>query len=74
MNTGISLSFLAYELAKNPDIQTKLQQEIDLAFHNSGGEFPDYETIRNLPYLESCLFETLRLHTVLGKNLFLKQG
>lgn len=32
--TSSALSFILYELATNPDVQTKLQQEIDAALPN----------------------------------------
>eukprot|EP00088_Acartia_fossae_P003776 TRINITY_DN11613_c0_g1_i3.p1 TRINITY_DN11613_c0_g1~~TRINITY_DN11613_c0_g1_i3.p1 ORF type:complete len:541 (-),score=132.78 TRINITY_DN11613_c0_g1_i3:63-1655(-) len=67
--TGMTLSFLGYELGKNPDIQEKLQEEIDQAFEENDGKLPDYNVIQGLPYLDSCIHETLRLHTPVG-NLF----
>ena len=30
------------------------------------GEMPDYSVIQSLPYLESVVLETLRMHTPLG--------
>jgi len=67
--TGMTLSFLSYELAKNPNIQEKLQEEIDQAFDDNNGEMPDYSSIQGLPYLDACIHEALRLHTPVG-NLF----
>lgn len=32
--TSTSLSFLVYELATHPDVQQKLQEEIDVTFPN----------------------------------------
>jgi len=66
--TGMTLSYLAYELSKNPEIQKKLQEEIDEAFEESGDEFPDYSVIQNLPYLDMVLHETLRFHSPVGAN------
>merc|ERR1712106_1252130 len=40
--TGMTLAYAAYELSKNPEIQKKLQDEIDEAFEESEGEIPDY--------------------------------
>ena len=67
--TGMTLSFLSYELAKNPNIQEMLQEEIDQAFDENNGEMPEYSTIQGLPYLDACIHEALRLHTPVG-NLF----
>jgi cytochrome P450 len=44
--TGITLSCLAYHLAKQPDIQERLRQEIDEAFEAAGGHMPDYSVIQ----------------------------
>ena len=64
--TGLTLSFMAYELASNPDIQEKLQEEVDEAYKANNGALPDYKIIQELPYLEMCILETLRLHTPFG--------
>jgi len=66
--TGINLSFMAYELANNPDIQSNLQEEIDQAFDDAGDKFPDYNTIMSLEYLDMVIHETLRYHPPVGMN------
>ena len=66
--TGMTLSYLAYKLSKNPEIQKKLQDEIDEAFEESGGEIPDYNVIQSLPYLDMVIHETLRFHSPVGAN------
>lgn len=50
---------LAHELAINPDIQKRLQKEIDQAFDDSKGKL-SYETITKLKYLDMCVSEGLR--------------
>merc|ERR1719273_2485395 len=60
--TGMTLSYLAYAMAKHPDIQEKLQEEIDQAFDDAGDKFPDYNTIQSLPYLDMIIHETLRFY------------
>ena len=67
--TAITLSFLTYELAINPDVQRRLQEEVDEAFEDAGGELPDYSTIQGLPLLEMVILETLRRHPPLGNNM-----
>jgi len=62
--TAMTLAFAADELAKNPEIQTKLQQEVDEAYEEAQGECPGYNEIQNLPYLDQVIHETLRLHPV----------
>uniref|UniRef100_A0A182VS34 Cytochrome P450 n=1 Tax=Anopheles minimus TaxID=112268 RepID=A0A182VS34_9DIPT len=56
------LSFAAYELAQNPDVQGKLYDELvhhGLTKSNSSVP-PKYESVRSLPYLEAIVLETLR--------------
>lgn len=55
-NSG-AMTFCLFEIAKNPRIQQKLQDEIDQELAN--GEMT-YETIKNLKYLDCCLLEALR--------------
>ena len=66
--TGMTLSYLAYQLSKNEEVQTRLQEEIDEAFEESGGKFPDYSVIQSLPYLDMVIHETLRVYTLVGAN------
>ena len=66
--TGMTLAYLAYELSINPDVQEKLQEEVDQAFEEAGGEFPDYNVIQSLPYLDMVIYETLRFHSPVGMN------
>uniref|UniRef100_A0A182JU13 Cytochrome P450 n=1 Tax=Anopheles christyi TaxID=43041 RepID=A0A182JU13_9DIPT len=55
------LSFAAYELAQNPDVQRKLYEEMH---HNglteSATGVPPFESIKSLHYLEAIVLETLR--------------
>ena len=67
--TGMTLSYLAYAMSKNSEIQGKLQEEIDQAFVDSEDDFPDYNTIQQLPYLDMVIHETLR-YLILNKNIF----
>lgn len=61
--TGMTLSYLAYALSNHPDIQQKLQEEVDQAFEAADGEFPDYTTVQSLPYVDMVIHETLRLYS-----------
>ena len=64
--TGMTLSFMGYYLSMHPDIQSRLQGEIDQAFEKNGGKLPEYQAIQELPYLEMCIMESLRLMTPIG--------
>ncbi|XP_058796126.1 uncharacterized protein LOC131666993 [Phymastichus coffea] len=59
--TSTLMSALAYELALNPDIQKKLQLEIDQVMRRSNGNLT-YEDINDMPYFDSVIAEALRAH------------
>lgn len=65
--TAGTLSFTFQELAKQPGILRKLRQEI----LNRVGETepPSYEDLKNMPYLQHCMNETLRLYPGVPINL-----
>ncbi|XP_077135679.1 cytochrome P450 3A24-like [Ranitomeya variabilis] len=58
--TSTTLMFLAYNLATHPDVQTKLQEEIDIFLPNKAP--PTYEALKQMEYLDMVLYETLRLY------------
>lgn len=54
------MSFVAYELACNPDIQQNLYAEI-LDMHNeSDGKKISYDQLQGMKYLDHVISETLR--------------
>jgi len=53
------ISFMAYELALNEDVQRKLQDEIDLTMFENNNKL-SYETILSMKYLDMVICETLR--------------
>ncbi|KAM5261934.1 cytochrome P450 3A12-like isoform 1-T1 [Hipposideros larvatus] len=63
--TSTSLSFLMYILATHPDVQQKLQEEIDTTFPNKAP--PTYDALVQMEYLDMVLNETLRLFPVAGR-------
>ncbi|KAK2818353.1 hypothetical protein Q7C36_022286 [Tachysurus vachellii] len=58
-----TLSFLFYNLARNPETMKKLQEEIDDTFPNKAEV--DYDTVTNMDYLDAVLSESLRLYPVI---------
>ncbi|CAE6430616.1 unnamed protein product, partial [Rhizoctonia solani] len=79
-----TLSSLFYHLAIHPDMQRKLQNELDehlppIQSEDSDDKngiavppndiVPDYNDIKNLPYLNACIKEVLRVHSTIGTGL-----
>lgn len=63
--SATTLSFTLYELAKNEEAQRKAQAEVDAFLHKHGNKV-EYSCVTELPYLEACIDEALRLYPVLG--------
>ncbi|KAJ4954012.1 hypothetical protein NE237_030844 [Protea cynaroides] len=57
--TALLTEWVMAELVMNPDIQVKLQQELDNLVGDKGVTDAD---MMNLPYLQSVIKETLRIH------------
>ena len=58
--SSTTLSMTCYHLATNPDVQDRLQQEIDNVWTDED-EMPSYDTVHELPYLDMVISETMRL-------------
>ena len=63
--TATTLTFIAYYLALYPNVQEKLQAEIDEHFPVVGKNI-NYETVHKLPYLDMVFCEASRLSYVGG--------
>ncbi|XP_053617331.1 cytochrome P450 6B5-like [Plodia interpunctella] len=63
--SATTLHYTLYELAKNPQAQQRVFEEIDsyLSRHNNKLEF---ECITEMPFTDACFDETLRLYPVLA--------
>ncbi|KAK1886394.1 Cytochrome P450 3A40 [Dissostichus eleginoides] len=57
-----SLSFLAYNLAMNPHIMKRLQEEVDSTFPNKGPV--EYQALMEMGYLDGVINESLRLYPI----------
>ncbi|NWR75620.1 CP3AT protein, partial [Centropus unirufus] len=57
--TSSTLSYLSYNLATHPDVQQKLQDEIDANLANKAT--PTYNAIMQMEYLDMVVNESLRL-------------
>uniref|UniRef100_A0A4X1UGB6 Cytochrome P450 3A n=1 Tax=Sus scrofa TaxID=9823 RepID=A0A4X1UGB6_PIG len=63
--TSSALSLLAYELATHPDVQQKLQEEIEATFPNKAP--PTYDALAQMEYLDMVVNETLRLYPIAAR-------
>ncbi|XP_067316647.1 cytochrome P450 3A9-like [Anolis sagrei] len=63
--TSSTLSYMAYLLATHPDVQQKLQEEIDEVLPNQAT--PVYDTLLQMEYLDMVINETLRLYPIGGR-------
>lgn len=59
--TASTLTFCLYELAKYPEIQDKLYEEVRAVLDK--GEKLDYEHVMRMPYIDAVISETLRHHS-----------
>ena len=58
--SATTLAVVCHYLATNTDVQKKLQEEIDSFWENENA-LPNYEYMRELPYLDMIICEALRL-------------
>ncbi|XP_076446636.1 cytochrome P450 3A9-like [Babylonia areolata] len=58
-NTASAMAFLLYNLAGSPQCLAKLQREVDSVL---GQDEVDYRVVMDMPYLDMCLNESLRLY------------
>ncbi len=58
--TSQAMGFAAYHLVMNPELQDRLQDELDPSFQRNDGELPAYADILALEYLDMVVSETLR--------------
>ncbi|XP_060117002.1 cytochrome P450 3A19-like [Heteronotia binoei] len=63
--TSSSLTYLSYCLATHPDVQQRLQDEIDEALPDQAT--PTYDAVLQLEYLDMVVSETLRLYPPSGR-------
>lgn len=64
--TSTTLTYLFWELAKHPEWQERLRQELK---SRTSDEVPKYTTIADLPVLDAIMNESLRLHPAAPASL-----
>ncbi|KAM5131630.1 cytochrome P450 3A11-like [Callospermophilus lateralis] len=65
--TSSTLSFIMYVLATHPDVQKKLQQEIDETLPNKATV--TYDVLFEMKYLDMVVNETLRLYPIFERTV-----
>ncbi|XP_056421985.1 cytochrome P450 3A9-like isoform X2 [Hyla sarda] len=63
--TSMTLTNVFYNLATHPDVQKKLQEEIDS--HLSDKASPTYDILKQMEYLDMVIQETLRMYPPAGR-------
>ncbi|KAL0270238.1 UNVERIFIED_CONTAM: hypothetical protein PYX00_007711 [Menopon gallinae] len=63
--SSTGLTFCLYELARNPDIQKRLQDEIDSALIDCNNDIT-YEKLHEMEYMDMVVQETLRMYPPVG--------
>ncbi|KAK0449729.1 cytochrome P450 monooxygenase [Desarmillaria tabescens] len=64
--TSNSTCAIIYYLARNPHVQAKLHKELDEQLNDS---VSTADEVKNLPYLDACINEGLRLHSTSALGL-----
>ncbi|XP_058836873.1 uncharacterized protein LOC131693230 [Topomyia yanbarensis] len=59
--SSTTMNFCLFELAKNPDVQERLRDEIEKAIEANDGEIT-YDLVMGIQYLDNVVNETLRLY------------
>lgn len=59
-STSTMLTFAAYELMLNPDVQQKLYEEIAEMDEKLGGQSVNYDTLQKMKYMDQVICESLR--------------
>ncbi|XP_017882209.1 cytochrome P450 9e2-like [Ceratina calcarata] len=62
-STATLMCFSAYEIGVNPDVQKKVQEEIDQVLIACNGEVT-YEALMGMKYLDAVINESLRMYPV----------
>ncbi|XP_016974114.2 probable cytochrome P450 6a19 [Drosophila rhopaloa] len=63
--SSTTMGFALYELSCNQDVQDKLRMEVDTVLKKHDGQL-DYNSMREMSYMEKVIDETLRKYPVLG--------
>lgn len=69
--TATALAYATYVLATHPEVQGKLQAEIDQLPYNNAGDGdhemkknPDYDVVAQMSYMDMFISEVLRMYPI----------
>jgi cytochrome P450 len=69
--TSTALAYATYEIARHPEVQEKLQAEIDQLPLDNDDEsdketkaYPDYDVVARMPYMDMFVSEVLRMYPI----------
>ena len=65
----MTLTYLFWELARNPSWQDRLHEELAQISPEDGSDVPAYSEVANLPLLDATIQEALRLHPAAPASL-----
>merc|ERR1712160_148288 len=68
--TGHTLTWLLFELTKRPDLQARLQTEIDTVSERIKGRPLEYQDLFSTTFMTRCVMETLRLWPAVPNGTF----
>ena len=64
-----TLSYCLFELARNIELQRKVQEDIDKVFKATGPDGFTYDLLGELKYVECCIDETLRKYPIVPVHM-----
>jgi len=68
--TGHTMTWMIFELARHPDIQRELRQEVSAFFRSLEGRDPEYTDLKSLDLMDRCITETLRMWPAVPNGTF----
>lgn len=68
--TAHTMTWFSYEMARHPQIQARVQSEVDALYDSLGGKDMTYEDCSKLPFMTRCVMETLRLWPAVPNGTF----
>ena len=64
------MTWLAYEMARHPQLQARLHAEVDAMFDAIGDRDMTFADCKRMPFLTQCVMETLRKWTAVPNGTF----